>query len=106
MSEGNGNDIEIVNDIAKAEAAADKMPEVDGKPGNVIELAFDPKTQDVSITFDNSVYKTWEFLIAVLDMAKAKAQHMQKMTLAANMQRSAMAQAQNAAIAQKLKMGR
>ncbi len=74
-------DIELVN--------GDKpTPQVAG-----IHIDFDVNTQTVTLTFDQTQFRTWDFVLAVLDMAKRQAEMMRQHALMnAAMQQQAQAQ--------------
>lgn len=71
-----------------------------------IILEFDPETQSVTTKFDPREFKTWDFVLAVLDMGKRHAEQTAEIVRMQAMQQAAMQQAQANGIAQKLKLGR
>ena len=62
-----------------------------------IQVGWDADTQEVHLQFSPQDFKKWEFVIACLNMAVAKAEHTQKVNQVMAMQREAQAQAQNEA---------
>lgn len=58
----------------------------------VIAVAWDEKKQIVGIQFDKAEFRTWDFVIAVLDMAKAQADQHRRMAQIAAMQQQAVEQ--------------
>ncbi len=44
-----------------------------------IEVRWDAATQNVQLDFDTKQFKSWDFLVAVLDMAKAQAEFNRRM---------------------------
>lgn len=51
-----------------------------------IRIGFDPVAQDVSLKFKPEEFKNWDFLLAVLDMAREKAKLMKQQQMMAQMQ--------------------
>jgi len=71
----------------------------------VIAVLWDEKSQVVHLQFDggeNGAFKRWEFVLAVLDMARRKAEDGLKMTQLANLQKQVAEQQQAQAIAAQL----
>ncbi len=57
-----------------------------------IHVGWNPETQDVMLKFDPKEFKTFTFMIAVLDMAKAKAEKMQQVAMVNGMNEAARAE--------------
>lgn len=39
-----------------------------------IDVVWNPETQEVDLRFDNKQFRSWNFVVAILDRAKAKAE--------------------------------
>lgn len=52
-----------------------------------LAIGWDSELQSVALNFNPDQFKTWDFVIAVLDMAKQKAQEAQRMAALARMQK-------------------
>lgn len=89
--------IEIPNGEA-IEAAPVQPP----KP-NTIELTFDPERKLVGLKFDNASFPSWDFVLGVIRMAEISAENLMRQTMAVNMQRAAMEQAQMQGVVRNLK---
>lgn len=58
-----------------------------------IKVLWDPEKQEVSVQFQTDQFKTWDFVDAILNMAKAKCQEANRMSKVQQMQQAvAMAQ--------------
>ena len=68
--------------------AAAGAPE--NKPLPTIEVMFDPDSQAIGLRFDNTQFKTWDFVAAVLEGAKLQAIESGRMARAMAMQQQAM----------------
>jgi len=79
----------------------DKPPE---QPAELptIKIIWNPETQSVSVSFPTKEFKNWDFVCAVVEMAKVQCEDQRKQVLLANMQRQMMEQQKSQAIAQKL----
>ncbi len=59
-------------------------------------LTWNTETQLVEVEFDNEQFKTFDFVIAVLEMARAAVDQSRRVALAAEMRQQAQAQQQHA----------
>ncbi len=66
-------------------------------------VRFEPGTQMVSLQFNTGHFKTWEFVLAVLEMAKLHAEKCLKAQLIQSMQQQAADQALAARVNENLK---
>ncbi len=66
--------------------------EGNGQTLPTIKVSLDAATQTVALDFDTKQFKTWDYLIAVLDMAKAHAEMNRRMAQNAAMQQMAQQQ--------------
>lgn len=82
-----------------------EMPNGGGRKLPAISVGFDAETQGVALQFDPKAFKSWEFVLAVLEMAKLKAEAQYRVQLAANMQQALQDKARTDALAQSI-MGR
>lgn len=57
-----------------------------------IKLVFNPTNQTCVVTFDPQEMKTWEFVLAIIEMGKTYATQMRNMQVAAQLQHQAMQQ--------------
>ena len=78
-----------------------------GKPPELptLHVVYDPLKQAVGIQFEATDFKTWDFVLAILDMAKMKAQTQQKMAQVAMLQQAAAMQQQDAEVTRKILRG-
>ncbi len=53
-----------------------------------LAIGWDEATQNVHLGFNADQFRTWEFVIAVLEMAKMKAQEAQRMSALARLQKA------------------
>jgi hypothetical protein len=88
----NGN-IDVA-DLANKEAEERECP---------IMVLFDPETQAVRLKFDNELFKQWNFIISILDMAKREAEGQLRIAQLNAMQRQAVEQMQAQQLAAQLK---
>ncbi len=72
---------------------------------SALVITWDAQTHTVGVRFDSRHFKTWDFVIAVLDMAKQKAEETKRLGQIKHMQRQALEAAQDQAIAKQLKLG-
>ena len=80
---------------------AGQVPE--GKQLPAIAIGWDAEVQDVAVQFDPKSFKTYEFVIAVLDMAKSKMEKIVKMQHVQQLQANAAEAQRTQALMQKLK---
>lgn len=73
------------------------------QPPCVLGISWDEKTQTTQLLFDSKEYKTWNFILAVLAMARQDAEHNLKLQQMANLQKAAAQQQQDQIIAQQVK---
>lgn len=70
-------------------------PDPDAK---TIVIKYDYKTQAVHVTWDNQEYKTFEFLLGVMEMARLQVETIRNMAMSQKMQMAAMDQQRMAGI--------
>ncbi len=63
-----------------------------------ITITFDPETQGIGIGFDSKDFKTWDFVVAILGIAKDQAEHNRDVARMQAMQQKAMAEHQSRVI--------
>jgi hypothetical protein len=51
------------------------------RPTGKIVIVFDPETQDVKLDADPGYFKNWPYLIAILQFAVGKAQHLMSVAM-------------------------
>jgi len=81
-----------------------------GAPENkewpTIQVIFNPETQQVGVRFDNTEFKTWDFVIGLLEAGKQQAiqsgEMARAMAMQAQMQQQAAALQQGSQLAQKV----
>ena len=66
---------------------------------NLIAIQWDPDTQEVMLDFKPAEFKTWDFVLAVLEMAKTYAEQRRKEAVMVAMQKAAMQAQANREIA-------
>lgn len=71
-----------------------------------IIVSWDPVAQRVGVQFKNNEFKTWDFVLAVLDMATKSVEANARAANLIAMQQAAMEQQRDAALAQRLRQGR
>ena len=71
-----------------------------------ITIGWDSYHQLVRVHFDTDQFRTWDFALAVLDMAKKEIERQQKTAMINQMQQQASEAQQAQALAQKLQLGR
>lgn len=77
-----------------------------GVPLPTIHVGWNAEAQDIAMTFDSDEFKTWNFLVKVLEMALDRAKEQQEFHKARNLA-GMMAQQQEAQrLANGLKLGR
>jgi len=54
-----------------------------------LTINFDPATQQVGLVFDTAQFKTWDFMLAILEQAKVHAQDRKRDAYVAGMQQMA-----------------
>ena len=74
------------------------------QPIKKLVLEWNPERQDVGLSFDPAEFKSWEFIIAILEMAKQKAGGIQKVMQMQHMQQQAQAQAHANALKRNLQL--
>lgn len=70
-------DIELVNN---------NTPQEEPAPSNDITIKFDPALQAALVEFDNRVYRSYEYVLGVLEMAKLTLMQQRAMAQAMAMQ--------------------
>lgn len=68
-----------------------------------LKCLWNAETQQVGLQFDNKTFKSWTFIMWVLDEAKRKAEEQYKMGLAQAAQRQMFEMQRDAALAAKLR---
>lgn len=53
---------------------------VESKP-HELKILFDPKSQSVGISFDKDEFKTWDFILGVIEMGKRAAEFQKQQTM-------------------------
>jgi hypothetical protein len=81
-------------------------PAADAPAEAVIKVKFDVARQDVALEFDTREFLTWAFVLATLDMARRKAEQMQRMVEVQQMQHQLAQQAQAQQIANGITLGK
>ncbi len=81
------------------------MAEPNGKPLPTIMVSWDASNQTAMLNFDQGEFKTWDFVVAVLDMAKSQAEAMKRTAQVHAMQQQAQQAMQDQAIKRTLKLG-
>jgi hypothetical protein len=84
------------------------MDNLNGGPKKLptIEVGWDADAQAVALSFDNTEFRTWNFVAAALRMAAEQADQMNKMQQLVQMKQQAMNQAQEQHLRQMLSGGR
>lgn len=77
-------------------------PESVKPAGPQLTLTYDAESQLVRLDFDPLQFRTWDFVIAALEMAKMEAERRKKFKEAEALMRQAEAQQQQAALAGRL----
>lgn len=67
-----------------------------------LSVGWNAEAQGVALHFDPKQFRSWEFVVGVLQMALAKAEQAQRLQHAQQMQRAVMEQAQNQALRQQI----
>jgi hypothetical protein len=70
-----------------------------------LSIAWNAETQMVQLGFDPDHFKTWDFILAVLDMARQNAEQMKELAKLAAMQQRAKAHQENQVLARALRNG-
>jgi hypothetical protein len=70
-----------------------------------LKIYWDAERQDVRLEFNTQVFRTWSFVQAILDMAKAAAESQQKMAQLAAMQQQQQQARQAEAVRRHLHLG-
>ncbi len=99
-----------MGDVPSYKPSANGKSNAPGAPENkklpTIEVKFDPATQQIGIVFKVEEFKTWDFIVAVLEAAKQQAIVSGQMARMMAMQQQAMrqeiAQQQGNAVAQQV----
>ena len=73
------------------------------KEEHAIKIVFDPETQGVSVQFKPEYFKSWDFVLAVLTMAKEQAELQRNMVRMQAMQQQQMVAIQNEKISELLR---
>ena len=66
-----------------------------------LEITWDASTYDICLNFKEEDFKNWEFVIAILEMAKIRADQTRKQTMLLGMQQAA----ETAALRKKIMRG-
>lgn len=72
---------------------------------NILKVHWDPQAQAATLEFDPTVFRSWEFVEAVLAMAGKFAEQRKREAYMAALQRQAMEAQTNQVIAQKVSKG-
>jgi hypothetical protein len=86
------------------ESIVPPSPTAEGGTAPAIVITFDAQQQAVGLHFDPRTFKTWDFVLALLGMAKAKAEMAKKLAEVQGFQQAAQRQAQEMALARQLKL--
>jgi hypothetical protein len=91
-----------MNDVSSYKPRSNGKPILAaGAPENQVQptiaVSFDPATQHIGLVFDVTQFKTWDFVVAILEGAKQQAIQSGQMARAMAMQHQAMEQAVRAA---------
>jgi len=76
-----------------------------GEDFPAIKVIWNPQTQSVGLEFPTTEFRTWEFIKAVLGMALAKADDIQRARAAAQMMQAQVEQQRTQALHQKILRG-
>ncbi len=81
------------------------MPDQNGTELPTITIAWNQEVQAVGLKFDTKEFKTWDFIIAVLDMARQSAEMQKRVGQMQNLQQAGQQVMQAEAIKRSLKLG-